>query len=492
MKLRNIRSMRIAAAAVMLSLLFTLLLQGIFAYCDGSRPSAPCFAAAQDQECLLNGLPEVVEKVVPAVVNISSKKIVQTAEGSVSPFFSDPLFRRFFGDEFFRRYNVPRERIQRNLGSGVIVSEDGFIITNNHLVEKAEEVQATLLDGREYDAKIVGTDPRSDVALLKIDEAGLSTIPFGNSTDLRLGQPVLAIGYPFGIGQTVTMGIVSALGRANLRLVDYENFIQTDAAINPGNSGGALINVRGELVGINTAILSRTGGYQGIGFAIPVNLAASVMESIIEHGRVIRGWLGVGIQDMTPQMAEAFELEEPAGVLISDVTKDSPADKGGFEQGDVVVTYGGSKVDNMNEFRLMVSETRPGERIEIEVLRNGGSRKLKVEIGEYPAEETEGEEAAKEGVSPLFYGVALENLTDYYRRQLDLPRDLHGVIVTEIEQGSPGAESGLREADVIVEVNKRRVRSLDDFREILKSSRKDRVLLLVYRDGTHFYLLIRS
>ena len=255
---------------------------------------------AYAQSSLLEEIPDVVERAVPAVVNISSKKVIKPSGRDNVP-FNDPWFRRFFPDDFFRQYN--QERVQRNLGSGVIVSEDGYILTNNHLVEKADEVEVTLLDNREFDARIVGTDPATDIAVLKIEVDGLQPVPWGTSGNLRLGETVLAIGYPYGVGQTVTMGIVSAVGRSGLRLVDYEYFIQTDAAINPGNSGGALINARGELIGINTAILSRTGGSMGIGFAIPIDLASTVMTSIIEHGRVIRGYLGVYLDDVDAQMA---------------------------------------------------------------------------------------------------------------------------------------------------------------------------------------------
>jgi len=410
------------------------------------------FPPAVAQGVTYNGWADVVEKAVPAVVNISSKKVVKT-NVAISPFFSDPFFRQFFGDEFLRRFNVPRERVERSLGSGVIVSRDGYILTNNHLVGKAEEVQVVLPDGREFDAKIVGTDPRSDVAVVKIDGEDLPTIPLGDSGELRLGEIVLAIGYPFGIGQTVTMGIVSALGRSNLNIVDYEDFIQTDAAINPGNSGGALINTRGELVGINTAILSRSGGYQGIGFAIPINMAQSIMESIIKYGKVIRGWLGVVIQDVTPQMADMFGLKKAQGVIISDVQEDSPAAKGGIKRGDVVLSYNGRHVKNMTEFRQMVSSTKPGTKVDIVVLRDGKEKKLKVKIGEMPA---------------------------------------RGVVITAVSPDSRAADAGLREGDVIIEVNRVRVKDMDDFRSVVKRVKGNKVLLLVYRNGSHFYILLRG
>ncbi|UCF04710.1 MAG: DegQ family serine endoprotease [bacterium] len=444
------------------------------------------------QERFFEGIPDMVERAVPAVVNIQSKKVVRTREGMMHPFFSDPFFRRFFGDEFFRRNNVPRERVERNLGSGVIVTNDGYILTNNHLVDKAEEVSVVLPDDREYDAEIVGSDPRTDVAVLKIEAEKLPALNLGSSAELRLGETVLAIGYPFGIGQTVTMGIVSALGRANLQMVDYEDFIQTDAAINPGNSGGALINARGELVGINTAILSRSGGNQGIGFAIPIDLAYSVMRSIIMHGKVIRGWLGVSIQDVTQQMAELFELEEAKGTIIAEVVDDSPAMKGGMERGDVVIAYEGNEVEDMNAFRKMVAETEPGTKVEIIVLRDGKAKKLNVRVGEHPDTAERAEEEEGEEVPSIFAGVDLDDLTDYYRSRLDIPDDVSGVIVTEVEANSSAIESGLREGDVITEVNRKKVDNLQDFFRLIERVRGDKVLLLVYRNGSHLYIIVRS
>jgi len=475
----------------------TIFVLGVFAgrFTDGASglrgTGEILFPPAMAQGVNYNGWADVVEKAVPAVVNISSKKVVKT-NVNVSPFFSDPFFRQFFGDEFLRRFNVPRERVERSLGSGVIVSPDGFILTNNHLVGKAEEIQVVLPDGREFDAEIVGTDPKSDVAVVKIDGKNLPTIPIGDSDGLRLGDVVLAIGYPFGIGQTVTMGIVSALGRSNLNIVDYEDFIQTDAAINPGNSGGALINTKGELVGINTAILSRSGGYQGIGFAIPINMAQSIMESIIRYGKVIRGWLGVVIQDVTPQMADMFGLKKPRGVIISDVQKDSPAAKGGIERGDVVISYNGKDVKNITEFRQMVSSTRPGTKVEIVVLRDGKEKKLKVKIGEMPTRGEKVASAEKEAVVPALKGLEVDDVSDYYIRSYDLPEDIKGVVITAVAPDSRAADAGLREGDVIIEVNRVRVKDMEDFRSVVKKIKGNRVLLLIYRNGSHFYVLLRG
>ncbi len=444
---------------------------------------------ARAQERYEEELPDVIERIVPAVVNISSKKVVEV-RGS-HPLMQDPFFRRFFED-YFNRYDLPRERVERNLGSGVIVSGDGYILTNNHLVGEAVRVLVMLPDEREFDAEIVGSDPRTDVAVLKIEADNLPIVPIGDSDDLRLGQTVVAIGYPFGVGQTVTKGIVSATSRAGLRLTDYEDFIQTDAAINPGNSGGALINTRGELVGINTAILSRSGGSHGIGFAISINMARGVMEKIIEHGRVVRGWLGVAPQDLDSQMAELFEVEGADGVVITQVVEDSPAERNGLERDDIIIRFGGEKVKDTIAFRRMVANVEPGSSVEIEMLRNGKKMTLDVEIGELEETGRQEERWEDEGASPLFVGVSIEVLDDYHRREIDLPRDLSGLIVTEVDPTSNAAEVGLTPGDVIVEINRRKVQSIGDFNTIMEHSREDKVLLLVYRGGGHLYIVIKS
>ncbi|MBN1886115.1 MAG: DegQ family serine endoprotease [Candidatus Krumholzibacteriota bacterium] len=482
---------RKAKAAAFAGLLLLVLLAGgglervLTTAGPGASGSALMAATAAEET-----LPDVVERVVPAVVNIYSKKVVKTRQ-ETPWFFEHPFFRDFFGNQQ-RGRAVPRERIEQNLGSGVIVSADGYILTNNHLVETADEVRVVLPDEREYEAEIVGSDPRSDVAVLKIDEKDLPTVPIGSATDLRLAETVLAIGYPYGIGQTVTKGIVSALGRSAMHLVDYENFIQTDASINPGNSGGALINTRGELVGINTAIVSRSGGSQGIGLAIPIELARSVMESIIEHGHVVRGYIGVSIQEVTRQMAEAFGLDEPRGVLIGQVLDDSPAASGGIERGDIVLEYDGARVDRPADLQQRIAATEPGTKIDFVVQRDGKRKTLEVKIGEHPDSAAKTEDDAIEDYSPLMLGVGIENLDDRYRERLDIPERVDGVLVTEVDPATPAGEAGLQRGDVIMEVDRERVRGIDDFNDVLKK-RDDarRLLLLVYRQGGTFYLVIR-
>ncbi len=325
---------------------------------------------------------DAVEFAAPAVVNIYTRKTVTTR----SPLFDDPLFRRFFGDRFSE---VPRSRQETSLGSGVIVSEQGYILTNNHVVAEAEGIEVALRDGRSVSGKVVGTDPETDLAVIKVELEKLPAITLGDSEHLRVGDVVLAIGNPFGVGQTVTLGIVSATGRSQLGISTFENFIQTDAAINPGNSGGALINAGGELVGVNTAIFSRTGGSQGIGFAIPVSLARGVMQQIIEQGRVSRGWLGVEIQDLNPALAESFGLPDQNGVIIAGVLKRGPADKAGLQPGDVILEINGGAVRDVRSALTTITQAKPGNRIHIKGLRNRKAFELDAEVAERPVQSAE-------------------------------------------------------------------------------------------------------
>ena len=337
--------------------------------------------AALARQGLEETLRKVSQRAIPAVVNISSLRVLRYQEGlPPSPLWQDPFFRQFFGEEFFRFFGIPRERIERSLGSGVIVSEDGYILTNHHVIAQASRITVGLRDKRELEAKLVGTDPTTDIALLKVEAKGLPFLSLGDSDKAQIGDIVLAIGNPFGIGQTVTMGIISAKGRSNMGIVDYEDFIQTDAAINPGNSGGALVNLSGELIGINTAIVSRTGGYQGIGFAIPSNIVKGVMEQLIRYGKVLRGWLGVRVQELTPQIASHLGLRRSQGALIVEVYPDSPAEKGGMRRGDVILSYDEKRVRAAWELRNLIALTPVGKEIVIEVLRGGRRERLHVRI----------------------------------------------------------------------------------------------------------------
>jgi Do/DeqQ family serine protease len=329
---------------------------------------------------------------MPAVVNISSLQVVTTYE--YSPFMVDPFFRHFFGDQF-SEFVVPQERRATSLGSGVVVGDRGTILTSNHVVEHAREVKVSVSDDRELRARVLGTDPRTDLAVLRVENASLPKAALGDSERLQVGDIVLAIGNPFGLGGTVTMGIVSAIGRGSLGIADYEDFIQTDAAINPGNSGGALINTRGEVIGINTAIYSRTGGYQGIGFAIPSNMARGVLESILEHGRVVRGYAGLGLQAVTPDIARAFDLDETRGALVAAIDPRGPAAAAGLRPGDVIVSLRGRPVASDDDLRTQLSRLKPGEKAGLVVVRNGRRFEAGLVLDEPP--ETAGRRERRRG-----------------------------------------------------------------------------------------------
>ncbi len=433
-------------------------------------------------------LSEVAERCTEGVVNISSTRIITTRDSSLSPFFNDPFFQQFFGGTF---PGVPKKRREQSLGSGVIVSADGLVLTSSHVVEGAEEIVVTLAGKRELKATIVGTDPRSDVAVIRLQgELGeLRPVPLGDSTALRLGEVVLAIGNPFGLSHTVTMGIVSAKGRADVGIVDYEDFIQTDAAINPGNSGGALINLRGELVGINTAILSRSGGYQGIGFAIPVNLARAVMDNLVRSGKVVRGWLGAGVQDLDPQLAEALHLGDPQGVLVSEVQSDSPAAAAGLRRGDVIRKLNGEMVDGASRFRKTVAALGAGTGTVLEVVRDGAALTLKMTITGAPRHHQD--EAVLDKNAGKLGGLSVAPVDELARQKFELPVRLNGgVVVTEISPASPAAQSGLKVGDVILELNRQEVKNVGDFDKLYRSAARKELALLVFRDGQAGYLIL--
>ena len=435
---------------------------------------------------------EIAKRVNPAVVNISTTKISKGLEqGPLSPFFQDPLFRRFFGDEFFRDHEMPRRHKEQSLGSGVVVSEDGYIITNNHVVAGADEIKVTLSDKREFTGKVVGSDPKTDLAVIHIKSNDLPTIVWGDSDNIEVGEFVLAIGSPFGLSQTVTSGIISAKGRANVGIADYEDFIQTDAAINPGNSGGALVNIRGELIGINTAIFTRSGGYMGIGFAVPSNMVKSVMDSLVKVGKVTRGWLGVYIQDITPELAKQFNLSSNQGALVSDIIDGSPAEKAGFERGDVIIQYNGKEIENTGHLRNVVAQTIIGKVVDVKVMRDGREKVLKVNIGELPADMTKGEIGEEEKAEGIFEGVTVQNLTDEFRERLDVPDKIKGIVVTSVESGSVAEEFGLKSGDVVIEINKKPTKSVKDFNKAVSDIKKgEGVLVLLYRDGMTIYVTL--
>ena len=429
---------------------------------------------------------KVAKDAMASVVNISATK--RTAQAQENPFSDDPFFRRFFGEEFERRFKQPRQQPEQGLGSGVIVSDDGYIVTNNHVVEQADELLVLLGDKRKFPAKLIGTDPKTDLAVIKIDATGLPTLPWGNSISLEVGELVLAVGNPFGLNQTVTMGIISAVGRANVGIVDYENFIQTDAAINPGNSGGALVNLQGQLIGINTAIFSRTGGYMGIGFAIPSQMVKHVMQSLIGHGKVIRGWLGVSIQDITEDLAKQFNAPDTHGALVGDVFSTSPAGLAGIQRGDIIRTYNEVLVKNPTHLRRLVADTPPHTSVPMTVFRNGKDVTLSVSIGEMPKDVAS---LAKTDPGSIQGDHALAGLT-VEPVKTGQTTDGQGVVVTQVKPNSPADKAGIRPGDILVEVNRQAIRSVKDFEQLASELKaKTPVLALIQRGKGTIFLTIK-
>jgi serine protease Do len=440
------------------------------------------------------GFAPVVRKVLPAVVNISSSKVSKIPTGFEGQLPDDPIFRQFFGNgrQFGNPRQAPTQR-EQSLGSGIVMSPNGYILTNNHVVDGATEVRVTLSDKRDFKAKVVGTDPKSDIAVLKIDAADLPTIVVGDSTKVQVGDYALAVGDPFGVGTSVTMGIVSATGRTHLGIEDYEDFIQTDAPINPGNSGGALVNDRGELIGVNTAILAHgSEGNQGIGFAIPVNMARGVMEQIVDHGKVTRGFLGIVPQDVTPAMAKAFRNSTTSGALVGDVSADSPAQRGGLMRGDIVTSVNGKPVADANDLRMRISTLAPGTDVRLGILRDGAAHEVTVHLGELPTEEAavthDGNNSGRSGSSALS-GVSVDNLDADTAHDLGLSPTTKGVVVTKVDPSSAAAEAGLHRGDVIQEVNHQPVRDTAAFERAMRSS-NGQSLLLVNRNGNTMFVAV--
>ena len=434
----------------------------------------------------------VVKKVAPSVVKVFTTTKVKQASLPDFPGFDNPFFRRFFGDEFSQPGRQPRLRMppQQGVGSGVIVTKDGYILTNNHVVDNADEVKVTLQDGREFTAKVIGKDPKTDIAVLKVDAKDLPFLETADSDKIEVGDIVLAIGNPFGIGQTVTMGMVSATGRATLGL-DYEDFIQTDAAINPGNSGGALVDTEGRLIGINTAILSRSGGNQGIGFAIPTNLARDVMESLVKDGKVTRGYLGVMIQDVTLALAKEFKLKDQTGALISDVVPQGPADKAGLKSGDVVLEFHGKPVRDSRHLKLQVARVQPGETVPVKVLRDGSTKTIQVAVKELPGPEKLAKADANSAEeSDALHGVMVSELDNQARRQFNVPDHVKGAVVTEVEPDSAAAAAGLKPGDVLLEINRQPVKSADDAVRLTEKPKDKTTLLRIWSNGGSRYLVV--
>ena len=431
----------------------------------------------------------VVQKVMPSVVNIFSSRKIASDSHNFEQFFEDPLFRRFLGDQF-RQPLIPRERQERSLGSGVIISSDGYVVTNNHVIDGGTDIKVSLNDKSEFPARIIGTDSKTDLAVLKIDRTGLPALPLGDSSKVQVGDVVLAIGNPFGVGQTVTMGIVSATGR-DLGIEDYEDFIQTDAAINPGNSGGALVSADGRLIGINTAIMSRSGGNQGVGFAIPGSMARNVTDQIIHGGKVSRALLGVMIQPVTSDLAKAFKLPKSEGALISDVNAGSPAERAGLRKGDVITKVDDHAVSDSRALRLMIGEMSPGKTIQLAAVRDGIERRYSVTLGEQPSDKGNSYSVSPgEASSGALDGVLLEALTPESTRQLGLTRDVKGVAVRRVDPDCAAAKAGLESGDVILEVNRHAVTNTEDVTRYIRDSATDTALLFVNHDGQTRYIAI--
>jgi serine protease Do len=427
---------------------------------------------------------------MPSVVKISASKIVKTPAAFSGD--ENDLFRQFFGGRNGGQFEMPPQAHREGgLGSGVIVSSDGYILTNNHVVDGATDVEVTLPDQREFKAKVIGTDPKTDIAVIHIDASNLPAITVGDSSKMQVGDAVLAIGNPYGIGQTVTAGIVSATGRGELGIEDYEDFIQTDASINPGNSGGALVNDRGELIGINTAILSgNSGGNQGIGFAVPVSLARHVMDQIVTNGHVTRAYLGVTIQEVTPSIARAIGLDGPKGAMVSDVTPDSPAERAGLKSGDVITGINGKPVLERNQLRMDIAMMGVNTPVKLQVFRNGQTINLDARTGEMPGTPVEKARAEHGNSNGALDGVSVRSLTPDLAQRAGVDEGTSGVVVTNVDPASAAASAGLRKGDVIQEVNHSKVANPSEFASALRKGKNGDSLLLVNRQGNKMYLAV--
>jgi serine protease Do len=432
----------------------------------------------------------VAKRVAPSVVTITT--VTKGRNVSLNqrdfPGIPDPFFRQFFGNQMPQM----REQPQSGLGSGVIISADGYIVTNNHVVDGADSVTVTLDDGRVLKARVVGRDPQTDIAVVKVDAKDLPAIKFAESAKAEVGDRVLAIGNPFGIGETVTTGIVSAKGRRpNLGLA-YEDFIQTDAAINPGNSGGALVDIDGRLIGLNTAILSRSGGFQGVGLAVPSDLVRGVVDNLVQNGKVVRGFIGVRIQDVTPDLAESFGLKDHAGALIAEVTPGSPAAKAGLKDGDVITEVEGKAIADSGQLRMAVSQTAPGAKLALGVLRDGKTENLTVTTETAPNQRRgRGNESSgitgNDDDTGVLNGVAVADLDPSTRQQYNVPDRIHGALITNVAPDSASARAGLQPGDVILEINHKPVTSADEAIKLSEDDSNKKTLLRLWsRGGTIF------
>lgn len=433
------------------------------------------------------GFVDVVKKAKPAVVHIRVEKSVKSRNYHDQQFdemFNNPFFERFFGPQF--RQNKPnprREYKQQGQGSGFIISKDGYILTNNHVVEDADKIKVILSDERKFTAELVGSDPQSDVALIKIKDGGqLPTLPLGTSDSLEVAEWVIAIGNPFGLSQTVTVGVVSATGRSSVGINEYENFIQTDAAINPGNSGGPLLNIKGEVVGINSALYSRSGGYMGIGFAIPIDMVKTIQKQLMTEGKVTRGWLGVVIQDVDENLAKSFGLNKAGGILVSEVQTGSPADDAGIRQGDVIMRLNGVKLTDVADLRNRVALLSPDSKAALKIVRDGKQKEITVVIGERPSDPNQVGKRSEKKSNLEQFGLAFQDLTPELSKRLGY-EDKQGVVVSQVEPGSPAAQAGMRTGQLVEEVNRQPVTSVKEMERAISEAENPKELLLLVRSG---------
>jgi len=469
---------------------------GSYASLTTSHASNPSPAVEERPVAMSGSLPaagftDVAKAVTPAVVNITTSGAEQVSDaakprGRGEEFFGSPFGP--FGPRRFGPPMEPRERRGGGQGSGVIVSPDGYVLTNNHVIDGAKTVTVTLPDKREFKGRIVGGDPKSDIAVIKIDGNQLPTIPWGDSGRLQVGEYVLAIGNPFGLSSTVTLGIVSALGRGRMGITQYEDFIQTDAAINPGNSGGALVNTKGELIGINTAIFSQTGGYQGVGFAVPTGMSKPIYESLVTTGKVVRGYLGIGIQDLNQDLAKSFNLKGSNGAVVTDVKEEGPAEKAGLKQGDVITAFQGTPIEDAMTLQRAVTRSPVGSKAAVKITRDGQENDLSVTIGELPDNQQVAK--AETGSSDqLLAGLAVQELDRETAQELGLKGKLQGVVVTNVVPESEAERAGLMPGDVIREINRKPVTSMKDYDRVASDLKKGQnVLVLINRQGASLYL----
>ncbi len=457
-------------------------------HASNSSPSTEPRPVAVGSVLPASGFTDVAKTVTPAVVNITTSGAEEVSDGGRHRGRPEDFFGSPFGPRRFGPPMEPKERRGGGQGSGVIVSPDGYVLTNNHVIAGAKTVTVTLPDKREFKGRIVGTDPKSDVAVVKIDGSQLPTIPWGDSSRLQVGEYVLAVGNPFGLNSTVTLGIVSALGRGHMGITQYEDFIQTDAAINPGNSGGALVNTRGELVGINTAIFSQTGGYQGVGFAVPTGMSKPIYESLVKTGKVVRGFLGIGIQDLNHDLAKSFGVTGSNGAVVTDVKEEGPAEKAGIKQGDVILSFQGTPIEDAVTLQRAVTRSAVGSKVTVKVMRDGQEKELVVTIAELPDNPQVAKAEAGPSDQPLA-GLAVQELDRDTAQELGLKGKISGVVVTAVDPDSDAERAGLMPGDVIREINRKAVTSIKEFDQAASHLKKGQtVLVLINRRGASLYL----